>query len=96
VEAISSLPRPGDIDADYSPQYVRLARIVRAAIVAGGYRHGERVTAAALAGRYRVSNGVALAALAMLAANGYMGRPAEAGAYRVTWQAAQRGTGAHP
>ena len=29
MEAISDLPMLNDIDADYSPQYVKLARIIR-------------------------------------------------------------------
>jgi hypothetical protein len=29
VEPISDLPRLSDMDADYSPQYVKLARIIR-------------------------------------------------------------------
>ena len=40
-----------DIDADYSPQYVKLARILRDKIVAGEYRRGDSLPAAALAPR---------------------------------------------
>jgi hypothetical protein len=35
MEAISGLPRRHDIDADYSPQYVQLARIIRDKIESG-------------------------------------------------------------
>jgi hypothetical protein len=39
VETISDLPMLNDIDADYSPLYVKLARILRAKIESGHY-HG--------------------------------------------------------
>lgn len=88
MEAISDLPMLNDIDADYSPQYVKLARILRAKITADEYRHGDRITAPALAGEHQVSKRVALAALAMLAANGYLsGGTAGFKVYRVTWDA---------
>ncbi len=35
---ISDLPMLHDIDADYSPQYVKLARILRSKIESGEYR----------------------------------------------------------
>jgi DNA-binding GntR family transcriptional regulator len=85
MEAISDLPVPGDIDADYSPQYVKLARIVRGKIEAGGYEPGAAIPAAGLVREHQVSRRVALAALAMLAANRYVGSPASFSAYRVTW-----------
>ena len=40
MEAISDLPMLNDMDADYSPQYVKLARILRAKIESGQYQHG--------------------------------------------------------
>lgn len=84
MEAISDLPMLHDMDADYSPQYVKLARILRAKIEAGEYRSGDRITALALTGRYKVSKGVALHALAMLAANRYLADvPFQP--YYVTW-----------
>jgi hypothetical protein len=39
MEAISSLPIPDDMEADYSPQYVKLARILRDKIISGILRH---------------------------------------------------------
>ncbi len=48
MEAISDLPMLHDMDADYSPQYVKLARILRARIEAGHYRDGQPIPAAAL------------------------------------------------
>ena len=39
MEAIADLPMLNDMDADYSPQYVKLARILRDKIEAGQYKH---------------------------------------------------------
>ena len=63
---ISDLPMLHDIDADYSPQYVKLARILRDKIEAGGYQPGDILPAADLARQYEVSVRVTCAALAML------------------------------
>lgn len=41
MEAIADLPMLNDIDADYSPQYVKLARILRAKIEAGQHKHSD-------------------------------------------------------
>jgi hypothetical protein len=87
VEAISELPMLDDIDADYSPQYVKLARIIRDKIKSGGLKRPDTLPASGLATEYGVSAGVAYAALEMLAANRYVGRPGGIGSYRVTWDA---------
>jgi DNA-binding GntR family transcriptional regulator len=84
---ISDLPMLHDIDADYSPQYVKLARILRGKIVAGEYRRGDNLPAADLAGQYKVSIRVACNALAMLAANRYVSRSGAFRSYAVIWQA---------
>jgi DNA-binding GntR family transcriptional regulator len=55
VEAISDLPMLHDIDADYSPQYVKLARILRGKIECGQYRRGDNLSAAGLAHEHNVS-----------------------------------------
>ena len=85
---ISDLPMLHDIDADYSPQYVKLARILRDKIEV------RRVPAAATScppptspSEYQVSVRVTCAALAMLAANRYVSRPGAFTSYSVTWQA---------
>jgi DNA-binding GntR family transcriptional regulator len=88
VEGISDLPMLNDMDADYSPQYVKLARIIRAKIESGEHKHGDPVPAADLAREHKVSIQVACAALAMLAANRYVARPSSFKAYHVTWDAA--------
>jgi DNA-binding FadR family transcriptional regulator len=87
VEAISALPARGDIDADYSPQYVKLARIIRAKIKSGGYKAGDPIPADALMAEYQVSKPTAQAALQMLAANNHVTCPAYFQPYRVTGEA---------
>jgi DNA-binding GntR family transcriptional regulator len=87
MEAISDLPMLNDMDADYSPQCVKLARIIRGEVESGEYKHGDPVRAADLVREHKVSSRVALAALAMLAANRYVARPSSFKAYRVTWDA---------
>jgi DNA-binding GntR family transcriptional regulator len=83
---ISDLPMLHDIDADYSPQYVRLARVLRDKIESGQYRRGDSMPAAELAGQYKVSMRVTCNALAMLAANRYLSRPGPFSSYNVIWQ----------
>jgi DNA-binding GntR family transcriptional regulator len=87
VTDISDLPMLHDIDADYSPQYVKLARVLRGKIESGEYQRGDILPAADLAHDYNVSIRVTYAALAMLAANRYVSRPGSFTSYRVIWQA---------
>jgi DNA-binding GntR family transcriptional regulator len=86
VDAISDLPMHNDIDADYSPQYVKLARILRSKIESGHYQIGEDLPAADLARQYEVSRGVVWHALTMLAANRYVRCSGRFTCYSVTWQ----------
>ena len=74
------------IDADYSPQYVKLARVLRDKIESGQYRRGDSMPAAELAGQYKVSVRVTCNALAMLAANRYLSRPGPFSSYNIIWQ----------
>jgi DNA-binding GntR family transcriptional regulator len=87
VEAISDLPMLHDLDADYSPQYVKLARVIRDKITSGEYKHGDPLPAAKLSSEHNVSTGVACHTLEMLAANRYVNRPGHFASYVVTWQA---------
>jgi DNA-binding GntR family transcriptional regulator len=87
VTDISDLPMLHDIDADYSPQYVKLARVLRGKIESGEYQRGDILPGADLAHDYNVSIRVTYAALAMLAANRYVSRPGTFTSYRVIWQA---------
>lgn len=86
MKKISDLPMLDDIDADYTPQYIKLARILRDKIESGHYQHGEDLPASELTAAYEVSSNVALHALVMLAANRYVHRrPGNFGCYTVTW-----------
>ena len=86
MEAISDLPMIHDMDVDYSPQYVKLARILREKIKGGDLKRPAPLPAPWLASEYGVSVRVAHAALAMLAANRYVSQAGNSGPYRVTWQ----------
>jgi DNA-binding GntR family transcriptional regulator len=77
-----------DLDADYSPQYVKLARIVRDKIESGHYQRGVSLPSADLVREYQVSVRVAWHALEVLAANRYLDRRSRFASYRVTWRAA--------
>jgi DNA-binding GntR family transcriptional regulator len=84
---ISDLPVLHDLDAGYSPQYVKLARALCGKIESGQYRQGDILPAAGLACEYQVSIRVTYCALAMLAANRYISRPGAVTSCSVTWQA---------
>jgi DNA-binding GntR family transcriptional regulator len=88
MEAISDLPMLHDIDADYTPQYVKLARLLRDKIESGQYKCGDALPAADLAREHGVSIRVVWNALAMLAANRYVTCPKTFSPYSVTWQGA--------
>ena len=90
MDAISDLPMLHDIDADYTPQYVKLARILRDKIESGHYEHGDPIPTTDLVYEHRVSLRVARGALAMLAANRYATRPERFQSYRVTWESGQQ------
>jgi hypothetical protein len=83
---ISDLPMLHDIDADYSPQCVKLARAPRDRIESDEYRQGDTLPAADLAHEDNVSIRVTYSALAVLAANRYVSRPGAFTSYRVIWQ----------
>ncbi len=87
MDAISDLPMLHDMDADYTPQYVKLARILRDKIESRQYQQGHPLPAAKLASEHAVSIRVAWHALEMLAANKYVHRSGSFSAYEVTWQA---------
>lgn len=87
MDSIADLPMLHDIDADYSPQYVKLARILRDKIEFGQYKRGDVLPANVLAAEYKVSPQIARAALAMLAANRYVATATSFKPYSVIWQA---------
>jgi DNA-binding GntR family transcriptional regulator len=82
---ISDLPMHHDIDADYTPQYVKLARILRDKIESGEYKYGSALPASNLAQEHRVSIRVASHALATLAANRYVKLPGDFKPCQVIW-----------
>jgi len=87
MDAISDLPMLHDIDADYTPQYVKLARILRDKITSGALKYPDPLPASGVATDYQVSVRVAYAALEMLEANRYLARPKRFQCYRVAWKA---------
>ena len=87
MDAISDLPMIHDLDADYAPQYVKLARILRDKITSGQYQHGDPLPSDKLATEYGVSIRVVWHTMEMLAANRYVHRPGRFIPYTVTWQA---------
>jgi DNA-binding GntR family transcriptional regulator len=86
MQAISDLPMLHDMDADYTPQYVKLASVIRDKIESGDLGHLAPLPAADLAAEYGVSVRVACVALAMLAANRYVVRTGTFAPYHVSWQ----------
>lgn len=95
MDSICELPALNDMDADYSPQYVKLARLLRDKIRNGELDRSTPLSASGLAMDYRISAPVAYAALAMLAANRFVGRPNGVRSYRVTWNASGPHANAH-
>jgi hypothetical protein len=61
------LPMLHDIDADYTLQYIKLARVLRDKIESGKYKHGDALPASDLAQEHKVSVRVTWNALSMLA-----------------------------
>jgi DNA-binding GntR family transcriptional regulator len=82
---ISDLPMLHDIDADYAPQYVKLARILRGKIESSEYKRGDALPASNLAREHGVSIRVVWNALSMLAANRYVRLPGGFKSYQVIW-----------
>lgn len=89
MQAMSDLPMLHDMDADYAPQYVKLARVIRNKIESGDLGRLAPLPAASLSTKYGVSVRVACVALAMLAANRYVTRTGTFAPYHVSWQAGQ-------
>ena len=85
MTAISETPMLHDIDADYTPQYVKLARALRDTIESGEHKRGDTLSAADVAHEYHVSVRVTYNALAMLAANRYVDLPGDFKSYRIIW-----------
>ena len=89
VETISDLPTLNDIDANYSPRYVELARTIRDKIRSSRFQRGDALRSADPVREHGVSARAAGYALAMLAANRYVARTRTVDPYRVARQARQ-------
>ena len=88
---LSAIPMPNDLDADYSPAFIKLARLLRDQIRSGEYKHGDELPPSnSLARSHRISHRTALHALEVLAANKYVSRTSEFRPYRVTWASPER------
>ena len=83
---LSAIPMPNDLDADYSPAFIKLARLLRDQIRSGEHKHGNELPfSSGLARDHGISRRTALHALEVLAANKYVTRTSESRPYRVTW-----------
>jgi DNA-binding GntR family transcriptional regulator len=81
---LSAIPKPNDMDADYTPAFLKLARILRDQIRDGGYKPGDKLPSSAVLARdHGVSRRTALHALGVLAANSHITRTRESSPYRV-------------
>ena len=88
---LSAIPMPNDLDADYSPAFIKLARLLRDQIRSGEYKPGDELPPSnGLARDHGISRRTALHALEVLAANKYVTRTSEFRPYRVTWTSPER------
>jgi DNA-binding GntR family transcriptional regulator len=77
----------GDLDTDYTPRYIRLARQLRGRIEDGTYPPGSLLPSSKrLAAAHEVSTATARHALEMLVDSGYA-RHVESKPHQVIWQA---------
>jgi DNA-binding GntR family transcriptional regulator len=77
-----------EIDTDYTPRYIRLARFLRGQIESGTYPHGSLLPSSKrLADTHDVSTATALHALEMLVDSGHA-RHVESKPHQVTWRPA--------
>jgi len=85
-ESPSPLPQMDDLDADYTPRYISLARLLRGQIEDGTYGRGELLPSSArLAEVHQVSRATALRALEALKSTGYV-RHIESMPHQVIWE----------
>ena len=75
-----------DLDTDYTPQYIRLARLLRGQIENGTYPPGSLLPSSKrLAAAHAVSTATALHALEMLVDSGHV-RHVESKPHQVIWR----------
>lgn len=88
---LSAVPMPNDLDADYSPAFIKLARLLRDQIRSGEYKPGDELPPSnSLARDHGISRRTALHALEVLAANKFVTRTSEFRPYQVTWTSPER------
>lgn len=77
-----------ELDTDYTPRYIRLARLIRKQIENGTYPPGSLLPSSKqLAETHQVSTATALHALEILVSSGHA-RHIESKPHQVTWQPA--------
>jgi GntR family transcriptional regulator len=80
----------GDLETDYTPRYIRLAKLLRGRIEDGTYPPGSLLPSAQrLAAAHEVSRATALHALGMLVDSGHA-RHTESKPHQVIWQGRPR------
>jgi DNA-binding GntR family transcriptional regulator len=70
-ELLHEVPKYNDLEADYAPKPIKLARILRVRIQRGEFSEGEYFSRIKLAAEYDVSPNTVFYALSALWSNGY-------------------------
>lgn len=85
-DAVQATPAIDDLDADFTPRYITLARQLRGRIEDGTYSRGSLLPSSKrLAAAHEVSKATALHALEMLVQSGHA-RHVESKPHQVIWQ----------
>jgi DNA-binding transcriptional MocR family regulator len=71
-ELLHEVPDGSDLNADWAPKRIKLARILRVRIQRGDFSSGQYLSRIELAAEYGVSPDTVLYALSLLTANGYV------------------------
>jgi hypothetical protein len=71
-ELLHEVPDDSDLNADYAPKRIKLARILRVRIQRGDFKNGQYLSRIELAAEYDISPNTAFYALSALYVNGYM------------------------
>ena len=87
---MQAAPAIDDLDADYTPRYIALARQLRGRIEDGTYSRGSLLPSSKrLAAAHEVSKATALHALEMLVLSGHA-RHIESKPHQVIWRVAEQ------
>jgi DNA-binding transcriptional MocR family regulator len=71
-ELLHEVPDDSDLNADYAPKRIKLARILRVRIQRGDFKNGQYLGRIELAAEYGVSPNTVFYALSALSVNGYV------------------------